>query len=83
MYLPRTVHHTQCSQITIRYREEDSDHDGGEVVGEDDRQVLARLDVTQHVERDEHHSHNTQEKQHSTGFPWLQKKEIKSAVLYL
>ena len=46
-------------------------------------QVLARLDVTQHVERDEHHSHNTQEKQHSTGFPWLQKKEIKCAVSYL
>lgn len=67
--------HAETGQVSVGEREESHEDDVPGVVAKQHWEIVTRLNVAQHEERDEDDSEDHQDGQPQTVFTWLQTKE--------
>lgn len=82
VYSLRRVGHGEAHGVTAGHGEENHDEGEGGVVGEDDGQVGALLDVTEHQQGDEDHPGDHQGREHTRLFTRLQGRRERGNVQF-
>lgn len=67
--------HAEAGQVAVGEGEEDHEEDVPGVVGEDDGEVVTRLDVAQHEEGDEDEARRHQRWEPDAVFAWLRRRK--------